>query len=123
MTEVILIIIIIIIVTIIVITIIIKMMIETVINKDIITKCGKYDSVTIITKRDRTVSNPVEAWILSFWRPRKVALADHFIDYQWGKTDHKYSGRGGMQFIGIQGGVGDRLFVGREVVVVAHSTD
>ena len=71
MTEVILIIIIIIIiiVTIIVITIIIKMMIETVINKDI-TKCGKYDSATIITKRDRTVSNPVEAWILSFWRPR-----------------------------------------------------
>lgn len=61
MTEVILIIIIIIIVTIIVITIIIKMMIETVINKDIITKCGKYGSVTIITKRDRTVSNPVEA--------------------------------------------------------------
>ena len=71
MTEVILIIIIIIIiVTIKVITIIIKMMIETGFHKDIITKCGKYDSVTIITKRDRTVSNPVEAWILSFWRPR-----------------------------------------------------
>ena len=52
-----------------------------------------------------------------------MALADHFIDYQWGKTDHKYSGRGGMQFIGTQGGVGDRLLVGREVVVGAHSTD
>lgn len=46
------------------------MMIETGFHKDIITKCGKYDSVTIITKCDRTVSNPVEAWILSFWRPR-----------------------------------------------------
>ena len=52
-----------------------------------------------------------------------MALADHVIDYQWGKTDHKYSGRGGMQFIGTQGGVGDRLLVGREVVVGAHSTD